>query len=467
MTNVFGFLKRVHFVGIGGIGMSGIAEVLHRMDFNVSGSDIAESANIERLRSMGIPVSIGHKAENISGADVIVFSSAVRKDNPELTAARDNHIPVIPRGEMLAELMRMQFAIGVAGSHGKTTTTSMIAEILTSAEYDPTTIIGGRLNRTNHNASLGTHNVMVAEADESDRSFLMLYPSVAVITNIDKEHMENYRDMEEVKHCFAAFANRVPFYGCTVLCLDDNAVADIIPMLEKRYVSYGIKAQADVRGTNIEKDGFSVSFDVEHKGVVLGRITVNQPGDHIILNSLAATAVGLEMHIPFTTIANVLGEFQGVQRRMSIRYRSHESIVIDDYGHHPTEIAATLKAVREALKGYRICAVFQPHRYTRTQALMAEFAKCFMDADHLFIMDIYAASESPIEGVNSQMLVKEIKNYGFKDARYLEDKSFLYPQLEEIGFDNTAIITFGAGSITKLSFEIAQYLVETRGEVKL
>jgi UDP-N-acetylmuramate--alanine ligase len=343
----------------------------------------------------------------------------------------------------------------------------MVSEILSNGGYDPTTIIGGRLNRTENNAHLGSQHIMVAEADESDRSFLMLYPAIAIITNIDKEHMDNYSDFDDVKQCFADFANRVPFYGCNVVCLDDDSVADIIPQIAKRYISYGIKAQADVRGTNIHKDGFSVSFDVEHKGILLGRVTVNQPGDHIILNSLAAITVALELQVPFTSIAKALAEFQGVQRRMSVRYRNSDTIVIDDYGHHPTEIAATLKAVREALPGYRICAVFQPHRYSRTQSLMAEFAKCFMDADHLFVTDIFAASETPIDDVNTGTLIKAMKTHGFRDARYLEDWNELYPQLEDIGFDNTVVMTFGAGNITKLSFDIAGYLVNTRGEVKL
>ncbi|MDR2884890.1 MAG: UDP-N-acetylmuramate--L-alanine ligase [Deferribacteraceae bacterium] len=457
MTNILGFLRHIHFVGIGGIGMSGIAEVLHNMEFTVSGSDIAENQNIERLRAMGITIYIGHAAENVANADVVVYSSAIKADNPEIVKAHENYIPVIGRGEMLGELTRMTFAIAVGGSHGKTTTTSMVAEILTAAEYDPTTIIGGRLNSTNNNAKLGSSNVMVAEADESDRSFLKLFPNVSVITNIDREHMENYADFDDVKACFAEFANSVPFYGCAVVCLDDKEVSDIIPHFNKRFTTYGIKAQADVKGYNIVKDGFSVSFDVDHKNTFLGRITVNLPGDHIILNSLAAVAVGLEMKVPFSTIADALARFEGVQRRMSVRYKSDSMIVLDDYGHHPTEIAATLKAVREAMNGYKICAVFQPHRYSRTQNLMPEFAKCFFDADYLFVTDIYAASEQPIEGITSSILVNEIKKRGIKTAEYLAEWGDIYRHLADIGHDKLAIITFGAGSITKFSHELSKY----------
>ena len=458
MTNAFGFLKKLHFVGIGGIGMSGIAEILHNMDFIVTGSDVAVNSNVERLRAMGISVYEGHSADNISGADVLVYSSAVRLDNPELARARESHIPVIQRGEMLAELMRMKFAVAVSGSHGKTTTTSMISEILNGAGYDPTTIIGGRLNRDNNNACLGKHNIMVAEADESDRSFLMLYPSVAVITNIDKEHMDSYSDFNDVKECFIQFANRVPFYGLNVVCLDDRSVSDIIPKLEKRFLTYGLSAQADTKALNVVKDGFSASFDVEHKGIAMGRVKVSLPGDHIILNSLAAIAVALEMRVPFTTVADVLEQFDGVQRRMSVRYKSDETMVIDDYAHHPTEIAATLKALRDAMPGRKICAVFQPHRYSRTKGLMSEFAKCFFDADYLFVTDIYAASEQPIEGVSSDVLVSEINKHGFKDAVHIREMKEVYPALDEIGYEQSVIVTLGAGSITKFSHEIASYL---------
>ncbi len=463
MTRVFGGFTHIHFVGIGGIGMSGIAEVLKNMGFVVSGSDIASNSNTERLKSMGVNIYLGHNADNINNVDVIVYTSAAAKDNPEIIAAKENHIPVISRGEMLAELMRLKYAVAVAGSHGKTTTTSMMAEIVKEAKLDPTILIGGKLNSIGNNAALGKSNIMVAEADESDRSFLMLYPSIAVITNIDYEHMENYRDFDDVKSSFASFANKVPFYGCCVLCIDNDNVADIIPRIEKRMITYGTKAQADIRAINIIKQGFGVSFDVVHNDIILGNLSLKLPGDHIVLNALAATAAALEMSIPFSVISSALSRFDGVQRRMSKRFENDNFIVLDDYGHHPTEIAATLKAIRESMPNRKITVIFEPHRYSRTKSLIGEFAKCFMDADKLFITDIYAASESPIEGITSERLIKEIKNYGFRDITYLPKWNDFFNYFEDINEGENVIITFGAGSITKFSFEIASFLEEKEG----
>ncbi len=457
MNRVFGVYKNIHFVGIGGIGMSGIAEVLHNMGFSVSGSDTSESASVKRLKAMGISIALGHSAENVAGKDVVVHTSAVKADNPEIATARDNHIPVISRGEMLSELMRLKYAVAVAGSHGKTTTTSMIAEIVQKAELDPTIIIGGKLNSIDNNAALGKSNIMVAEADESDRSFLMLYPTVGVITNIDYEHMENYKDFDDVKDSFAMFANRVPFYGCCVICVDDANAADIIPKIEKRFITYGKKAQAEIRATNIVKEGFGVTYTLVNKGVELGTITLKQPGDHIVYNSLAAVGVGLELGIEFDVIQSALAEFRGVQRRMSVRYDGDDCIVIDDYGHHPTEIAATLKAIREAMPNNKIVTVFQPHRYSRTENLMSEFAKCFMDADKLYITNIYAASEQPIEGVDSHVLISNIKKHGFKDINYLPNFESFYDQIDDLGTEKVVVVTFGAGDITKFSHELAAY----------
>lgn len=460
MKSVFGRFSHIHFIGIGGIGMSGIAEVLHDMGFKVSGSDIAESANVKRLRELGIDIKIGHQKENVEGADVIVYTSAASDDNPEIMQAKADRKPVIKRGEMLSELMRLKFAVAVAGSHGKTTTTSMVAEIVKAAKLDPTVLIGGRLNSTNNNARFGAGNIMVAEADESDRSFLMLYPSIAVITNIDHEHMESYKDFDDVKESFTSFANMVPFYGCSVVCIDNNNVADIIPNITKRFVTYGTKAQADVRAVNIKKDGFSVSYDFQKEGEILGHIEIMLPGDHIVLNSLAAATAALEMGIDFDIIAKTLSEFSGVQRRMSLRHKDDKFMVFDDYGHHPTEIATTLKAVREASANSRIVVVFQPHRYSRTQNLMSDFAKCFMDADKLYITDIYAASEKPIEGIDSERLVSEVKGHGFKDVTYLPEWKEFLNDIKEFDDRHTIIITFGAGSITNFSFEIASYIKE-------
>ena len=433
MNSVFGRFSHIHFVGIGGIGMSGIAEVLHNMGFKVSGSDINENANVKMLREMGIKISIGHDESNVEYADVIVYTSAARDDNPELVRARQERKPVIKRGEMLSELMRLKFAVAVAGSHGKTTTTSMVAEIVKAAKLDPTILIGGRLNSTNN---------------------------IAVITNIDYEHMESYKDFDDVKESFTEFANMVPFYGTSVLCIDNNNVADIIPNITKRFITYGTKAQADIRAVNIKKDGFSVSYDVKKGEDILGHIEIMLPGDHIVLNSLAALTAAMEMGIEFDIIAETLKNFSGVQRRMSIRYKSEKYIVIDDYGHHPTEIATTLKAVREASPESSIVVIFQPHRYTRTRDLMSDFAKCFMDADKLYITDIYAASEKAIEGIVAEKLIAEVKNHGFKDVSYLPNLNDSLSDFDDNNEKHTIIMTFGAGSITNFSYIIADYLKE-------
>lgn len=463
MNGIFGRFSHIHFVGIGGIGMSGIAEVLFNMGFTVSGSDIAQNANVMRLKELGIKIFSGHSKENVEGADVVVYTSAAKDDNPEIASARESRKPVIKRGEMLSELMRLKFAVAVAGSHGKTTTTSMVAEIVKAAKLDPTVLIGGRLNSTNNNARFGSSNIMVAEADESDRSFLMLYPSIAVITNIDHEHMESYKDFDDVKKCFTEFANMVPFYGCSVLCIDNNNVADIIPSIGKRFITYGTKAQADIRAVNIKKDGFSVSYDIQKEGEILGGIKIMLPGDHIVLNSLAAAAACMELGIDFAVISEALSNFSGVQRRMSIRYKSDNIIVMDDYGHHPTEISTTLKAVREASADSKIIVIFQPHRYSRTQNLMSDFAKCFMDADTLFVTDIYAASEKAIDGIDAERLVAEIRGYGFKNVSYLPEWKDFFKTADGIGEEKTVVITFGAGSITNFSFEIGEYF-EKRGK---
>lgn len=457
MTRLFGKIRKIHFVGIGGIGMSGIAEVLHNMGFTVTGSDIAEGSSVKRLKSLGIEVFIGHKSENIQDVDVLVYTSAVNDDNPELVHANDNYIPVIKRGEMLAELMRMKKSIAIAGSHGKTSTTSMVAEIFNHAELDPTVVIGGRLNKCETNAALGSSQILIAEADESDRSFLMLFPTITAVTNIDLEHLDAYTDLEDIKEAFINFVNKVPFYGINVLCIDDTNVTDIIPYIKKRFITYGIKAKADVNGSNIIKEGFSISFDVSVFGENKGNIKINIPGEHNVLNALAAVAIALEFDISFKTIKEALEMFQGVQRRLTLRYSSDTTTVIDDYGHHPTEIVATLKAIREAFADYKVVAVFQPHRYSRTELLMNDFAKSFFDADRLFITDIYAASEEPIEGITSEVLVSEIKKHGYKDVEYLANLKAFYSELE-LFEEKTVIVTLGAGNITTFSVEIQNYL---------
>jgi UDP-N-acetylmuramate--alanine ligase len=455
---MFRKFKKIHFVGIGGIGMSGIAEILHNLEYKITGSDISESANVQRLRSLGIEVYIGHRAENVFGADLVVYSSAVKQDNPELVYAHENYIPVIQRGEMLAELMRMKYSVVVAGSHGKTTTSSMIAEIFNVGGLNPTVIIGGRLNRNENNAIVGKSDIMVSEADESDRSFLMLYPTVSVITNIDYEHMDSYKDFDDVKGCFAEFANKVPFYGANIICLDDPNVADIIPLIKKKFVTYGFSARADIRATNITKEGFGSSFDLYIHGKHWGRIKLSVPGEHNVLNSLGAIGAALEFDTPYDAIRKGLEEFSGVQRRLTVRYDKNEIKVIDDYGHHPTEIVSTLKAIRDAFDEYRLVVIFQPHRYSRTKLLMNEFSKAFFDADELYVMDIYAASEKPIEGVNSETLVAEIKKRGFREVYHINTPEDFFKIIDDKLAPKTIFLTLGAGNITNLSKDIARYL---------
>ncbi len=461
---MFGTVKNIHFVGIGGIGMSGIAEVLHNMGFTVSGSDLSESGNVKRLMNMGIDIRTGHRYENAEDADVVVYTSAVKETNPELVCAKDNFIPVIKRGEMLAELMRLKYSVAVAGSHGKTTTTSMVSEILNEAKLDPTTVVGGILNSKDTNASLGRGNVIVAEADESDRSFLLMSPTIALITNIDYEHPDTYSDLDDVKQTFIDFAARVPFYGSVVICLEDMNTADIIPHIGRRFVTYGFKAQADVHAVNIEQKGFGMHYDVVIKGQKMGKIKLGFPGEHNVLNSLGAIAVAQEFDIPFKVIKKALEKFKGVQRRLTARYDDGCCIVMDDYGHHPTEIKTTLKAIRGAYGDKKIAAVFQPHRYTRTQALIKDFAMAFFDVDQLFIADIYAASEDKIDGVDSETLVREIKKRGFKNVHYIGSFDEIYDYLDDQGCDDTVMVTLGAGSITKFSFELADRVREKRGK---
>jgi len=462
LDKVFGKVRNIHFVGIGGIGMSGIAEVLHTMGFSISGSDLMESANVKRLQAMGITIETGHRYENAENADVVVYSSAVKLNNPELVCARDRFIPVIKRGEMLAELMRLKYSIAISGSHGKTTTTSMVAEILNSAKLDPTIVVGGILNTKDTNATLGSGNIIVAEADESDRSFLLMSPSIALVTNIDFEHPDTYKDLADVKKTFVDFVSRVPFYGSVVICMDDENAADLIPNIDRRFVTYGFKAQADVHAVNIEQKGFSMQFDVVISGKKEGKIKLGFPGEHNVMNALGAIAIAREFDIPFRTIKRALEQFKGVQRRLTSRYEDESCIVMDDYGHHPTEIKTTLKAVRGAYNDKKILAIFQPHRYTRTAALMKEFATAFFDADMLFLTDIYAASEDKIDGVDSETLVKEIKTRGFKNVRYISSFDAVFEYLKEHGCDDTVMLTLGAGSITKFSHELAEAVKEKR-----
>jgi UDP-N-acetylmuramate--alanine ligase len=402
---MFRHVKNIHFIGIGGIGMSGIAEVLCNLEFSVSGSDIKKSKNTDRLEKAGAKIYEGHRAENVGDAQVVVYSSAVKEDNPEVVLAKEKKIPVIARAEMLAELMTLvPYSVAVAGTHGKTSTTSMIATILGHAGLEPTTVVGGVVDTLGSNAKLGTSDWFVTEADESDRSFLMLNPTVSVVTNIDKEHMESYKGMDDVVQCFTDFINKVPFYGAAVICLDDPNVQLIIPRIKRRRVTYGMTAQADVSGHNIlYNDNFGSTFTVWKGTEVLGEINLPVPGEHNVYNALAATAVALEMDVPFEAIASAFRKFKNANRRFQFKGEARGVTIVDDYGHHPTEIVATLSAAKKGSGGRRTVVVFQPHRFTRTQELMDEFALAFNNADVLYVLDIYAASEAPIAGITAEV----------------------------------------------------------------
>ena len=457
---MFKRFQHIHFVGIGGIGMSGIAEVLANLNFRVSGSDQKKSEVTAHLEELGVEVNEGHAAENVGDAHVVVRSTAVREDNPEIIEARRRSIPVIPRAEMLAELMRMKpHTVAVAGSHGKTTTTSMVATVLGIAGLDPTFVIGGIVRTYRANARLGKSQLMVVEADESDRSFLMLTPTIAVVTNIDREHMDYYHDMEDVRKCFADFVNKVPFYGAAVLCLDDPHVQAVIPKVERRRVTYGLSAQADISAHDISYDNsFGSSFSVLRGVDVLGKVTLRVPGKHNVYNSLAAIAVGLELDVPFDTIAHALAEFSGADRRFQFKGEEAGVTVVDDYGHHPTEVKATLAAARIGAPNRRIVVLFQPHRYSRTNDLMDEFASAFNNADVLFVSDIYAASETPIDGVNAEVLTGRIKSYGHKNAEYIGAIENAPAAMREVVREGDLVITLGAGSVNRVGDQLLALL---------
>ncbi|MGD9628322.1 MAG: UDP-N-acetylmuramate--L-alanine ligase [Pyrinomonadaceae bacterium] len=457
---MFRHVKRIHFIGIGGIGMSGIAEVLCNLGFEVSGSDIKRSKNTDRLEALEIKIFEGHAAKNVGDAQVVVYSSAVREDNPEMVTAKERGIPVIPRAEMLAELMVLKpYAVAVSGTHGKTSTTSMVATILGHGGVDPTAVVGGVVETFGSNARVGSSDWFVTEADESDRSFLMLYPTIAVVTNIDKEHMESYKGMDDVVQCFTDFVNKVPFFGAAIICLDDPNVQLIIPKIKRRRVTYGMTAQADISAHDIVYNtSFGSSFNVWRGQEVLGKIDMPVPGKHNVYNALAATAVGLELEIPFAVIAEAFAGFKNANRRFQFKGEVRGITVIDDYGHHPTEILATLSAAKNGSGGRRTVVVFQPHRYSRTQELFDEFALAFNNADVLYVLDIYAASEDPIPGITAEVLSENIRKYGHKNVNYIGDietaADKVLPGLEA----GDLVITLGAGTVTRLSDEIVAKL---------
>ncbi len=440
--------RKLHFVGIGGSGMSGIAEVLVNLGYPVSGSDLASSPATRRLKKLGAKVHRGHRAQNVKDTDVVVISSAVKADNPEVIEARRHQIPVIPRAEMLAELMRLKFGVAVAGAHGKTTTTALVAEVLGRGRLDPTVVIGGRLGKLRSGAKLGNGDVMIAEADESDGSFLKMKPTIAIVTNIDREHLDHYKDLVAIQDAFVSFLSRVPFYGAAVVCVDDPNVRAILPRVDRKLIRYGLSSDADVMASDVEIRGFVSHFTVHAHGKKLGQVELKLPGRHAVFNALAAIAVGLEMDVPFETIAGALARFRGVDRRMQRRGSAFGATVLDDYGHHPTEIEATLAAIREGF-GSRTLVVFQPHRYSRTAALLEEFGRCFALADEVLVTDIYAAGESPIEGLDGGVVAEALVRHGHPNVRYCPKLADATKMLKSTVTEGDVVVTLGAGDVWK------------------
>ena len=448
----------IHFVGIGGIGMSGIAELLLNLGYEVSGSDTKASDITERLKGLGGAIHTGHSAEHVSGADVVVVSSAINAENPEVNAAHRLAIPVIPRAEMLAELMRLKYSVAVAGAHGKTSTTSIVAAVLGEGRLDPTVVIGGKLKGIDSNAVLGMGDFIVAEADESDGSFLKMSPTIAVVTNIDREHLDFYKDLEDIKNVFFDFIDRIPFYGLAVLCLDNEPIQDLIPKIKKRFTTYGMSTQADYQARNIRAQGLKTRFTLHYQGEDFGDITLNLPGIHNVYNAMASIAVGFELNIPFETIKSALETLEGVQRRMEVKGVAQGITVVDDYGHHPTEIKTTLQAVKESWPDKRIILAFQPHRYTRTHALFDEFTRAFYQSDLMVVMPIYAAGENPINGVDSSRLCEEIKAHGHKEVICMDGMESALSYLKDVLRSGDLLLTLGAGDVWKVGTAILKEL---------
>ena len=457
---IFGRTRHIHMVGIGGIGMSGMAEILLHKGYTVTGSDANRGETIPRLEDLGARIFIGHNEENIEGADVVVYTSAVEaKENIETKAALEKGIPVIKRAEMLAELMRMKYGIGIAGTHGKTTTTTLTGHVVQDGDFDPTIIVGGKVHSfSKTNAVVGKGDIFVVEADEFDRTFLRLSPSLAIITNIEADHLDIYDNLDDVKQAFIDFANKVPFYGAVILCLDDSNVRSIIPEIERRIISYGLTPQARIRAVDIEVDQFNSTFTVINEDEKLGSITLKAPGEHNVRNALAAVAVGLELDISFDKIKAGLERFEGVFRRFQLKADIDDILVVDDYAHHPTEVQATLNAARNGWEDRRIIAVFQPHLYSRTQDLYKEFGLSFFDAEVCVITDVYPSREEPIEGVDGQLIANAAKEYGHRKVHYVEDKKELPGKLQELAQPRDVIITMGAGDIYKYGQEFVSML---------
>lgn len=446
---MFAKVERIHFVGIGGIGMSGIAKVLRNLGFKVTGSDMKLTDITRRLEGMGIEIFYDHKPENIRGASVVVFSSAISEENPEVIYAKSKGIPVIPRAEMLAELMRMKYSIAVSGSHGKTTASSIIGRVLERGGLDPTIVIGGIVKGAEMGSKLGLGDYLVAEADESDRSFLLLFPTLAVITSIDKEHLDCYPDLPSIKRAFLGFASRVPFYGAVIGCVDDDNVEEVLSNCHRRVITYGIEKNAYLKAWGINLNQNFSSFNVSWRDKTLGRVRLNLLGKHSIFNSLASIAVGIELGIDFPHIQAALEGFEGVNRRLEVKGESRGIIVIDDYGHHPTEVRTTLEALRLRFKKNRVVTLFQPHRYTRTFYLFREFGNAFKDTDILIITDVYPAGEKPIKGVTAQLIVDSVKSYN-KPVEYIKGTEDIISYLLQILREGDVVLTLGAGNIWQI-----------------
>ena len=461
-----GKTKRIHFIGIGGSGMSGIAEVLINEGYEVTGSDKSRSNVTEYLEKIGARIAYEHKAKIVDGCQVVVTSTAVKPDNVEVHSARKQTIPVIPRAEMLAELMRMKQGIAIAGTHGKTTTTSLVATVLAGGNLDPTVVIGGKLKSVGSHAKMGQSEFLVAEADESDGSFLKLTPTIAVVTTLDEEHMDFYKSLDNLKEAFLTFLNKIPFYGTSVLCLDELNIQSLIPKLEKRFITYGLVSQGDYTARNIRVKGLDTQFDVFYLGDELGTIHSVAPGKHNVLNTLAAVAVGMELNLTFDTIAQSLKQFTGVQRRFEIHHNTESLVVVDDYGHHPVEVQATLKTAQDVWPDRRLVVVFQPHRYSRTQTQMEHFWSAFNDSDNLIINDIFPAGEEPIEGIHSQGIVDGVRKFGHKNAEYVATPEETLQRLSRILEPGDVFMTLGAGNVWELGRDLLANLPERLREGK-
>ena len=440
---------KIHFIGIGGIGMSGIAEILLSSGYKVSGSDVADSANVKKLKSLGAEIYIGHKAENLNNVTVVVYSSAVNDTNPEVARAKNEGIPVIRRAEMLAELMRLKYGLAVAGTHGKTTTTSFLATILEECDLDPTYIIGGIVKNLKGHAKVGKGDFLVAEADESDGTFLLLSPVMSVITNIDNDHMDHYKTEENLFHAFVEFANKIPFYGVVALNVHDEKLMHLKAEMKRPAVTFGIETLCDFEAKNIKYDHFSTTFDLYHKGKMTETFEIKLPGRHNILNCLGATAVAFHLGLKFSEIKKAAAKLEGVGRRFQLLFKENTFEVVDDYGHHPTEIASTLKIVKDTRPDYKKIVIFEPHRYTRTRDCWDQFLHCFNDADELYLLPIYAASEAPIDGISTERLIEDINRMHPLFAKKIECIDELSKVIESKKADKTIVVTLGAGSIGK------------------